>query len=255
MSFTADEFRKITGVSRDADAATLEGRLGTVVAHSVKADIAAALIVRMLVVEHGWKVKEGAARVGWSDSHAGLMGKRGAILFETGPEQATLVWQATKAFPSETLTAIVEDLRGMTSNADRTAYVIRLGMECEMSARLGENSTNERVKAMTDAAMADGHRTPLAARQAAAGLAQRLSIPLPPKKKRETPKGAAGGTGADVPAFDAALRGVIAAVAQARDGVDADHPLEVTAAQAALIDEAIAALVAMSEDARVLATA
>lgn len=255
MSFTNEAFKKVTGVSRDADETELVKKLGDAVRATVKSQIATALIVRMLVVEHSWKVNEAAPRVGLSASQAGTMGKRGRVLFECGPGQINLVWSALQAIPSSTIDSLVETLQGMTSDDDRTAYVIRLGVRSTFADRLGTNSTEERLDAMTDAALSDGHRTPVAAKDAAAGLAERLSIPLPKKERKGAAGAAAGGTGADVPTFDAALRMVLSAIAQAQDGADADHPVEITPEQAALVDETLAALVAFADIAKVRVSA
>lgn len=236
--FTPDSFRKVAGVALDSSTEVLEKALATHVRKGIAIEIAQALIVRTLVVEHSWKVNESAARVGMSASAASTAGKRGRVLFETGPDSANLVWQHVKALPEKVLTELVPVLQGMSTEADRTDYVVRLGLRKVASDRLAANATPERIEALTDSMLADGHRTPVAARDAVAGVATRLGIELPKASRPGTPESATDRK-ADVPTFDQAMTAALAAIAQAQEGADEEHPVALTPAQADLLDRLI----------------
>lgn len=242
-------FRKVTGVDMNADTAALEKGLAAAVRKTTASEIATALLVRELVAR-GWKVTESAEKVGLAQSAASLAGARGAILWETGPESIEIVWANVKALPAKALTDLGDTLRAMTTVKDRADYVIRLGQRKVATDRLGTNGTPERIDALTDSLLSDGHRTPVTGRKAAAGVAERLGIPLP-KVERKGAAGKATERKADIPTFDAAALAFLAACEQAHNGADDDHPVELTPEQAALLDKVIAAAVALSEIAKV----
>jgi hypothetical protein len=253
--FDSTTFRKATGVDLNADEATLVKAADTAVRKGIAADIATALIIRTLVTEHSWKISESAAKVGLSPATASLAGNRGKVIWETGPESVTLVWQTIRTLKSEALAPLATTLQAMTTAQDRTDYVIRLGVASVVSKRLGESGTPDRITAMTDTLVAEGHRTPTAAKGAVAGIAGRLSIPLPVATRPGAASKSAGGTGADVPTFDAAMTAALAAIAQAMEGADEDHPVMLTPEQSRLADEVMGALAALSDIAKVHAIA
>lgn len=248
--FMPTDFRKITGVALDADTSTMEKRLGTVVKNTAASEIATALIVRTLVVEHGWKVSESAANVGLSASAAGVAGSRGKVLWETGPDSALIVWQTLKSLPSGSLTDLATHLQTMTTEADRTEYVVRLGIKEVTVKRLGDKATPEAIASMVDALAADGHRTPVSAKSAVAGVAGRLGIELPKATRPGTPANKSGSK-ADVPTFDAAMAAALVAIEQAYAGADADNPVMLTPDQSKLADDVMAALARLIDVAKV----
>ena len=248
--FTTDAFKKVTGVDLNADATALVKGLAKVVKATTENEIRTALIVRTLVVEHSWKVSESAHEVGLSSSAASVAGKRGKVLWETGPESLAVVWQALRSIPSKTLEDLATHLQTMTTEADRTDYVVRLGVSSTVTTRLGEATTPERVAALTDTLLAEGHRTPVAAKAAVAGIAKRLEIALPVVKRPGTPASKVEGK-ADVPTFDAAMTAALAAIRQAMEGADDDNPVMLTPAQSALADDVMQALAALVDVAKV----
>lgn len=248
--FSNDAFRKVTGVDLNADATALLKGLAKVVKATTENEIRTALIVRTLVVEHSWKVSESAHEVGLSSSAASVAGKRGKVLWETGPESLAVVWQALRSIPSKNLEDLATTLQTMTTEQDRTDYVIRTGVASTVGTRLGESATPDRITTITDTLLAEGHRTPVAAKAAVAGIAKRLEIPLPKATRPGTP-GAKADAKADVPTFDAAMATALAAIRQAMDGADDDHPVMLTPAQSALADDVMSALAALVDVAKV----
>jgi hypothetical protein len=249
--FDSASFRKATGVDLNAGEAALVKGLTTAVSRTTSSEIATALLVRVLIVEHGWKVGESAAKVGLTATAATTAGNRGKVLWETGPESAHIVWQHVKSLSGKVLGDLATTLRTLTTDTDRTAYVTRTGLADVARKRLAENSTPEKVERMVDAMLADGHRTPVAARDAAAGIAARLGIELPVVTRPGAAGAAAGGTQADVPTFDQAMMAALAAIAQAMEGADDDQPVMLTPAQSALADQVMGALAALSDIAKV----
>lgn len=250
MSFTPDAFKKATGVDLDADTPTMLKGLANKVKATTQSQIATALIVRTLIVEHSFNVTESAEAHGLSVTAASLAGKRGQVMWETGPDSILPVWNALQVIPSKALTALVETLQGMTTPADRVAYVVRLGVSTAVSVRLGENATPKRIDDMTNTLMSEGHRSPVAAKKAAAGIAKRLNIPLPVAKRPGTASGKADSK-ADIPTFDATGIAFLEAIRKAVEGADEDNPVMLTAAQSKIADDVMQALAALIDVAKV----
>ena len=250
------DFRKMTGVDINSTAAQLETALGKQVAREADAQIAVALIVRTLIVEHNWLVKSAAAARGLSATSATTAGNRGKVLYETGAKSAALVWQTLRTLGDSVLNDLASTVQGMMTEDDRTAYVIRIGVRKVVANRLGEKAAPEVIDALTDAILADGHRTPVAARGVIDGIATRLGIELP-KSQQSGPRSGSASKSADdkseVPTFDQALMGALAAVKRVHEGTDDDHPLTLTPEQSKLVDELVAELVAITDLARVSA--
>ena len=189
--FSSEDFKKFTGVSRDDSPEKLQAALGRKVHAEQSAAIAIALIVRQLVVEHNWQVSSSAAEVGLTASAAGVAGARGRVIYETGAASASIVWSCLLALPNNSLAELATTLQAMTTEEDRTNYVIAQASMKVVSNRLGGHATPKRIEDMTRALIADGHRTPVAFRGAVDGIASRLEVPLPSAEER---KAAAGNT-------------------------------------------------------------
>lgn len=249
---TAEDFRTLAKVDLNASTTVLESALAKNVKAEATAQIAQALIIRTLVAEHSWEVGQSAAKVGLSASQASIAGARGKVLYETGAASATIVWQTVRTLSGKVLTDLAETLQGMTGEEARTEYVIAFGAKKVAADRLRDNATPERVEALAAAIIADGHRTPVAARGVVDGIASRLEIPLPKKQQEGARPGAADkATTESLPTFDQAMTAALAAVKRLHDAVDEGHALELTPAQARLVDDLMAELIAVSDAAKV----
>jgi hypothetical protein len=250
------EFRKMTGVDINSTPAQLEKALGSQVAKETDSQIAIALIVRTLIVEHSWQVNSAAANVGLTNGTARTAGNRGKVLYETGAKSAALVWQTLRTLSDTVANELAATVQGMLTEDDRTAYVCRIGVRKVVATRMGENATPETIDALTDAIIADGHRTPVAARGVVDGIATRLGIELPKPQQAGNRSGSSSNAAddkADVPTFDQALMGALAAVKRVHEGTDEDHPLTLTSVQASLVDTLMTELLAIMDAAKVSA--
>lgn len=236
--FTEEQFKKVTGVSRNASAETLENALTRKVAATAAAEIATALLVRMLVDEHQWKISESAPKVGLSASAAGKAGARGRILYSTGYDSAAVVWAHLQAIPSKDYAALFDTVNAMANEDDRTAYVVNLGTRNAVAQRLGDNATPERVTALTDAIQQDGHRTPVAIRASIPSTAKRLEIPLPVVTRDNAAGNKVDSKPTSTPTAAAPLAAVEAFTEDRAAGSDDENPFALTDAEALALSAA-----------------
>ena len=236
--FTDEQYKKMTGVSRNATAETLQTALTRKVQATAAAEMATALLVRTLVDEHAWKISESAPSVGLSPSQASRAGARGRILYITGYETAPIVWSHLQAIPTKDYASLYDTLNAMGNEDDRVAYVVNLGTRNAVAQRLGDNATPERVADLTDAIHADGHRTPVAIRAAIPSTAKRLEIPLPVATRDNAAGNKVDGKAASTPTAAAPLAAVEAFTADRVAGSDDDTPFALTDAEALALSAA-----------------
>jgi hypothetical protein len=252
----AADFRTLTGVELNATPDKLEKKLGEQVQKETASQIAIALIARTLIVEHSWKVASAAARVGLTQGQASTAGARGKVLYETGADSASIVWQTVRTLSGKDLTEMAETLQAMTGEEARTALAIRVGVRKVVVGRLADNATPETIDALTDEILADGHRTPTAARGVIDGIATRLGIELPKSQQSGPRPGSSSNSAdekADIPTFDQALMGALAAVKRVHEGTSDEYPLTLTSVQASLVDTLMTELLAIMDLATVSA--
>lgn len=244
MSLTLAQLQKATGLELNAST-TDEQIFAKIAANIVKGtglEIGNALLINDLVNVRGWQIKEAAPHLNMSADDAGLIGRKGQVLFSIGePNLFVQQWAQMRPLTGTELTALVETLVN-TPDAEKANVVQHKSLTKVMQRRMGESTKPEQIETMVTEAIELGAATPRAARALIPAIAEKLSIELPkPKKRSKSPEGAADAK-ADVPTFDQALAVMFAAVEQLHDGCDEEYPLTITPAQRERVEKLVACL-------------
>ena len=152
-----------------------------------------------------------------------------------------LQWAQLSQFSIKELTDVIEALTSEPDEDEKGPALAMMSGAEVVKARLGTNTTPERTKAILDASMADGNRTPDAIKKSIPAIAERLAIELPVITRKKSPETAADAK-ADVPTFDQAIATMFAAIEQLHDGTDEKYPLAITSAQHDKLETLIANL-------------
>lgn len=224
-------FKKATGVTPEASTEALEAALLKKAHATIAAEVAVSLLCHRLSCLQ-WTVSEAASLVGLSSSSVSRKGNAGAILWACGPEMAEVVHLWVKPLTTDDLTKLSSSLDAIQATHDQTAEerrtmaVVRFGVLRTVAARLGDNCTEDRAQAITDAILAAGHVTPVAVAKAIPGTATGMEIPLPAAGKRNT-----SGAKAEAPTMANAAKMAEQALADRVAGSDADNPVTFTQAE------------------------
>lgn len=249
MSFTPEQFQKVTGVQIDATTEQFVAAVKKKVTKTAEEEIATALLLDRLVTVHGWKISEGAAHVGLSGGQASTLAHRGSIVHATGYASRIEVWAALRSLATDkaTLSEIRDDVIALLTEEDRTAHVQRLAVGKIVASRLGESSKPETVTALLDALMTEGYRSPVQAKAALPGIAKRQGIVLPKQQRKPRPGAeTVAGRLTFVQALDAARQAITERLTH-EDGAS------LTPAEAAAVESLMAALMRIDEEATVAA--
>ena len=254
MSLTLAQLQKATGLELNAST-TDEQIFAKVAANIVKGtglEIGNALLINDLVNVRGWQIKEAAPHLNMSADDAGLIGRKGQVLFSIGePNLFVQQWAQMKPLTGTELTALVETLVN-TPDAEKATVVQHRSLTKVMQRRMGESTKPEQIETMVEEAIELGASTPRAARALIPAIAEKLAIELPkPKKRSKSAEGAADAK-ADVPTFDQAIATMFAAVEQLHDGTDEKYPLTITSAQHDKLETLIASLTEICIEAEIM---
>ncbi len=181
-----EQFKKVTGIDRNADADTMEKALAKAVTNQRTIEIKQALIIRELMDVWNWNIKTSAAGVGLASSTATRLGLRGRILNQTGSASLGVIYANILPMSDKELTELHAELLMIQTEEDINAHVMhRSGFATVAKALQCEPEITEAVLEM---AREKGLTTPVALRGAIPALAASIDVVMP-KKARETNSG------------------------------------------------------------------
>ena len=237
-----DQFKKLTGVNRNDDAATLEKALGKAVANQRTVEIGQAFILRELIAVHNWRCNEAAPSVGLTPNTARRLGNRGRILNLCGFASVSQVYASLAPLSDPEMTLLYDACMKADTEEAATATAIRFAQTKVVAARLGDNATEEKVTALCEHLTAKGITSPVETRSAIPAAATTLEIELPKAKRTDAPQNKTDGK--DTPTIETALTALNAWKTDRIDGSDEASPFTMSDAEVMTTTTAILSMVA-----------
>lgn len=232
------EFKKFTGVAREASVDQMVAQLAKKVAQENDSLIGQALLSHELVNTYQWKVNASADATGLTSNQVRLAAQRGAILSQCVAEAVPSVFASLKSASAErTVKMNAECLTIM--EAERVGRYVVETLRAEIVAAQVQSTpeNHETIVAMLDN---KGITTPAAIRHAIPTLAKSIEVKMPSKKRQTgTPDAAAGG----VPTMTKVAEAITAWTADRDAGSDKETPFKMHATEVTAAVQAIGRLV------------
>jgi hypothetical protein len=222
-------FKKVCGVTPDADVAALEGALVKASQSRIDKEVAQALLCRQLKGLN-WKSSAAAQAYGITAAAYARNAQRGDLLWTLGEDNHTAKWLQIVSIGTGDGILVDTYQSLLTAQADtdangkeRSAEQVRAARFEDQTRRraiaqaLGDNATTDKIDAVNEMLSHEGLSLPVQWRNAIPAIAKHLEIPLAPPTQRN------GGTGPSttVPTVAAAKAALKAAQA---DRLNADMP-------------------------------